>query len=218
MSPDALVADRVHREIKQRILAGKYASGTSLTVQSLADIFGTSISPVRDALNRLVGERLVEIQPAGGFMLPEITSARAYNLYSLHADLVRMVVKVMAGIDTLEPPPSYLSDQTADGPAVAAATSQFFALLAGFSPNREHLGAIVQTGERLALLRLHEGSIAKHGGELAGLWNVTRSGNRNATRIAMWHYHRRRLLRVEGISIATTRGLIEPKDSRNRRF
>ncbi|RSU54898.1 GntR family transcriptional regulator [Sphingobium yanoikuyae] len=205
MSPEAFTADRIHREIKELIVAGKFTPGLPLTVQSLADDFGTSTSPVRDALNRLVGERLVDMQGGGGFALPGMTRRTAYHLYSFHGDLIRTIVKVMARLDELGPPPAFLLNKTAGGVALAHATAEFFALTAACSPNPEHLDAIVQIGERLAVLRLHEGAIGRQGEELATLWNVTRSGNRNATRVAMWQYHRRRLLRVEDISASATR-------------
>ncbi|MGA1809826.1 MULTISPECIES: GntR family transcriptional regulator [Sphingobium] len=205
MSPDAFTADRIHREIKKLIMAGKFTPGLPLTVQSLADEFGTSTSPVRDALNRLVGERLVETQGGGGFALPEITKRNVYHLYSYHADLVRTIVKVMVRLEEMGSPPAFVVNRSAHGLALAYATAEFFSLLASCSPNPEHLDAIVQAGERLAILRLHEGPIGRQGEELATLWNVTRSGNRNATRIAMWQYHRRRLLRADQISSAATR-------------
>lgn len=64
MAPEALTADRLHRDIKALILRGYFGAGLPLTVHAMAEAFGTSISPVRDALNRLVGERLVEMQGA----------------------------------------------------------------------------------------------------------------------------------------------------------
>jgi DNA-binding transcriptional regulator YhcF (GntR family) len=207
MSPEAFTADRVHREIKALVMAGKFTPGLPLTVQSLADEFGTSTSPVRDALNRLVGERLVEMQGGGGFALAEIDRRSAYNLYSFHGDLVRTIVKVMVRFDELGAPPACLLNKTAQGLTLAQATAEFFALTAACSPNPEHLDAIVQVGERLAVFRLYEGAIGRRGEELATLWNVTRSGNRNATRVAMWQYHRRRLLRADEIFSAATRAI-----------
>lgn len=204
MAPDAYTAARVHREIKELIIAGRFQPGLPLVVQTLAERFGTSISPVRDALNRLVGERLVDMQGGGGFTLPMATSRSAFHLYSWHGDLVRLIVRVMTSFEEIGAPPAALFARRADGPDIAAATAEFFSLLASCSPNSEHLDAMIQAEERLAILRLHEGGIGRQGEELATLWNVTRSGNRNATRVAMWQYHRRRLLRVDEIASAAT--------------
>ena len=205
MAPDAFTADRVHREIKQLIMAGKFKPGLPLVVQTLAETFGTSISPVRDALNRLVGERLVDMQGGGGFALPTVTRRSAFHLYSWHADIVRLIVKVMVRIEEIGAPPGILLNRKANIGDIAAATAEFFSSLGSCSPNGEHLDAIIHAGERLAILRLHEGSIGRQGEELAALWNITRSGNRNATRVAMWQYHRRRLVRADEISLASTR-------------
>lgn len=205
MSPEAVAADRIHRELKAWIMQGRFTAGLPLIVQALAEEFGTSISPVRDALHRLVGERLVEVQGGGGFAMPSITKRTAYHLYSWHADLVRMVIKVMIKLEQIGPPPEVILNGNGDPHAIAAATAELFGQMGACSQNPEHLDAILSAGERLNVLRLHEGAVVRQGEELTSLWNVTRSGNRNATRVAMWQYHRRRLLRVDKISSAAAR-------------
>ncbi|WP_257555919.1 GntR family transcriptional regulator [Sphingobium sp. CFD-2] len=205
MAPEALTADRLHREIKTLIMRGRFAPGMPVALQAMADAFGTSISPVRDALNRLVGERMIETQGGGGFVMPAITYRRAYYLYALHADQVRMVIKAVEEPANIGLPPASLLDNSPDPHSIVAATAELFSSLASCSPNPEHLDTIVGTGERLAVLRLHEGEVTRRSEELLALWNVTHSGNKNATRTAMGQYHRRRLLRADKISAAAAR-------------
>lgn len=204
MAPEALTADRLHRDIKELIMRGHFAPGLPLTVQAMADEFGTSISPVRDALNRLVGERLVEMQGGGGFAIPAITPRNTHDLYALHADLVRAAVKNADGFERMIGPPSELIEGSADARSVAQVAAEFFALVASCSHNLEHFDAITGTGDRLAVRRLHEGGPARRCIELSALWNVTKSGNKSAIRSAMWQYHRRRLLHVDEISMAAS--------------
>ena len=204
MAPEALTADRLHRDIKGLIMRGHFTPGRPLTVQALADEFGTSISPVRDALNRLVGERLVEMQGGGGFAIPAITPRNTHDLYALHADLVRAAVKNADGFDTMIGPPLELVEGIADARSIALVTAEFFALVAGCSGNLEHFDAVTATGEGLGVRRLHEGGTIRQGIELTALWNVTKSDNKSAIRSAMWQYHRRRLLRVDEISVAAS--------------
>ncbi|PZU64573.1 GntR family transcriptional regulator [Sphingobium sp.] len=196
MSPESVTADRIHRELKRNIVEGQFAPGGVLGLQNIARIFGTSISPVRDALNRLVGERIVELQPGGGFTVPIFDKRKAFHIYSWHAEVVRAVVKVMDRLDHLGSPPEMLSDTSLEAGVIARATSEFFTALASCSPNPEHLVAIEGLGERLHILRLHEGMLSRQAEELGSLWKLAGTGNRNATRVAMWHYHRKRLLRA----------------------
>jgi DNA-binding transcriptional regulator YhcF (GntR family) len=204
MAPEALTADRLHRDIKGLITRGHFAPGLPLNVQAMADEFGTSISPVRDALNRLVGERLVEMQGGGGFAIPAITPRNTHDLYALHADLVRAAIKNAESFDKMIGPPSELVEGIADARSIALVTAEFFTLVAGCSGNLEHFDAITGAGDRLAVRRLHEGGTTRLGLELAMLWNVTKSGNKSTIRSAMWQYHRRRLSRVHEISIAAS--------------
>ncbi len=205
MSPEAVTAERIHRELKRLLCTGRFVPGLPLTVQSLANEFGTSISPVRDALNRLVGERLINVQGGGGFAMPYLSPRTAFNLYSWHAEITRLIIKVMVTFEPVGDPPPDIVGVRADPPAIESATAELFTRLAACSPNPEHQEAIDSVADRLALLRLHEGAITKRGEELLELWIVTRSGNKNATRTAMMQYHRKRLSRVDEISAAASR-------------
>jgi DNA-binding GntR family transcriptional regulator len=70
--------ERVYRELKQAIIRGHFAPGQAITIRSLAMTFGTSPMPARDALNRLVTERAVEMPNARSFRIPILKEA-AFN-------------------------------------------------------------------------------------------------------------------------------------------
>src|SRR6266849_10081749 len=55
--------ERVYRTLKQAILEGRFSPGEALPSRSLAEVLGTSVMPVRDALVRLRAEGGVEIPP-----------------------------------------------------------------------------------------------------------------------------------------------------------
>lgn len=57
------LADRVYRRIRALILAGKLAPGELLRQEALAEGLGTSRTPLREALNRLASEGLIEFRP-----------------------------------------------------------------------------------------------------------------------------------------------------------
>ena len=203
MSPEALTADRVYHDLKRQIMLGHFKPGSSIGLTGIAQQFGTSISPVRDALQRLFGERLVEIHSGGGFAIPAMNRRSVLHLYSWHSDLVRLAVKGMTRPDKIGEFPGIHSEEgSARHRTIADLTAQLFEAIGAASTNPEHHEAILLAGARLHPLRLKEAILPKLESELANLWNVTRSANKNSIRIAMWHYHRRRLLKAKSLSSA----------------
>lgn len=78
---------RVYDTLRGHILTGMLLPGQRLKVANLAAEHQVSLNVVREALNRLAGERLVEVQPQFGFAVREL-SAEDLN------DLVDMRVMV----------------------------------------------------------------------------------------------------------------------------
>lgn len=83
--------DRVYGELRRAIMAGVYRPGEKLSMSGLADSFGTSLMPVREALRRLAADNAVQILPKRGVMIPLVSRARFVEL-----DRVRLVLEGMA--------------------------------------------------------------------------------------------------------------------------
>jgi DNA-binding GntR family transcriptional regulator len=58
--------ERVYRAIRERILSGAYGPGYRVVIDSLAEEFGVSALPVREAIWRLEAEGLVVYRPNAG--------------------------------------------------------------------------------------------------------------------------------------------------------
>ena len=84
--------ERVHASLRARLHAGRFVLGEQLEPQHLADELNASITPVRDALHRLVGERLVEVAPAGGFRIPILTEVGLRHLYDWNRRLLLLAL------------------------------------------------------------------------------------------------------------------------------
>src|SRR5579872_5196064 len=84
--------ERVYAAIRQRLRDGVYKPGERLEPAALADELSASITPVRDALHRLTGERLVEAPRHEGFRVPMMTETMLRQLYSWHRDLLLLAV------------------------------------------------------------------------------------------------------------------------------
>lgn len=59
----ATVNERVHAELRGLLMSGRFAPGQPLTITDLADAFGTSAQPVRDAIRKLCAEKALENLP-----------------------------------------------------------------------------------------------------------------------------------------------------------
>lgn len=68
--------DEVYDSLKEAVIQGRIAPGSNMTIRSLAASFGISMTPVREALRRLVAEHVLVILPNRSFALPIITQER----------------------------------------------------------------------------------------------------------------------------------------------
>jgi DNA-binding GntR family transcriptional regulator len=72
--------DLAHTQLRDGLLAGRFAPGTVLTLRSLAESFGTSITPVRDAVTRLVAQGVLQQGPRNAAIVPNLTKSELRHL------------------------------------------------------------------------------------------------------------------------------------------
>ena len=61
------IQQRVYQQLREALMKGRFAPGDVVTLRSLADAFGTSAMPVREAVRQLVAERPeLELLPGAG--------------------------------------------------------------------------------------------------------------------------------------------------------
>jgi DNA-binding GntR family transcriptional regulator len=70
-------------EIRQAILSGRYAAGTQLRQDALAEAYGVSRIPVREVLFQLEAEGLVKILPQKGAVVSELSRAEIDDVFAL---------------------------------------------------------------------------------------------------------------------------------------
>nr|WP_319485950.1 GntR family transcriptional regulator [uncultured Cohaesibacter sp.] len=68
------LVDLVAKQIRSMIFAGDYLPGEKLVVRELSEVLGVSHTPVKDALNRLVSEDLVEAIPNKSMVVKSFTN------------------------------------------------------------------------------------------------------------------------------------------------
>ena len=75
----------VAEEIREQIISGQIKGNEPLRQESLADEFGCSLIPVREALLNLTGEGLVEFIPHKGAVAKEISIIEVEEIFALRA-------------------------------------------------------------------------------------------------------------------------------------
>jgi DNA-binding GntR family transcriptional regulator len=78
--------------LRLRILRGELPPGQALPQDELAAAFGVSKIPVREALQRLDAEGVVELVPNRGAVVRTLDAARARELYGLRRGLERALL------------------------------------------------------------------------------------------------------------------------------
>ena len=76
---------RVRDELQHAILEGELRPGERLRAEALAQRFGTSRTPVREALLQLEAQGLVEVEPNRGAVVKAFDAADLLDLYELRA-------------------------------------------------------------------------------------------------------------------------------------
>jgi DNA-binding GntR family transcriptional regulator len=69
------LSGRVYSEIRDALMNGQYEPGERLRIAALAEQMGVSITPVREAIFRLVSEQGLEMKAATAVHVPVITAA-----------------------------------------------------------------------------------------------------------------------------------------------
>jgi DNA-binding GntR family transcriptional regulator len=180
--------DRVYAAIRQRLREGAYRPGARLEPATLSEELNASVTPVRDALHRLTGERLVEAPRHEGFRVPMMTELILRQLYAWHHDLLILAIlnrktALREGDEPGEPAESALHGRR----------NAIFLALAQSTGNPEHLIALQAVTERLEpVQRLEDALLEAVEEETEAIVAALRSGDRTALRRSLLQYHRRR--------------------------
>lgn len=93
----ARVSDRAFDALYTAIIHGDLEAGSRLQVRDLEESLGTSMMPVREALNRLEEFGLVETLPYRGAVVKTFSQGELLEIYSVRTLLESQVVKLGIG-------------------------------------------------------------------------------------------------------------------------
>ncbi|MTH46006.1 GntR family transcriptional regulator [Intestinirhabdus alba] len=91
------LTSQVENGLKHQLSIGALKPGARLITKNIAAELGISITPVREALLRLVSARALAIAPAQAFMVPEISLAGLNEIHTIRCELEGMAVAAAAG-------------------------------------------------------------------------------------------------------------------------
>ncbi len=79
------LADQVYQRLRVDIIIGQYAAGARLVELEIAEAMGTSQGPVREALQRLEREGLVQRQAHSATFVTDLLMDEMYELFSIRS-------------------------------------------------------------------------------------------------------------------------------------
>src|SRR3977135_4649241 len=93
---DTSLRHQVYDSLREALTAGRFLPGQKLTFRFVAGALGVSLTPVREALRRLVAEGAFEMQPNRSVRVPLMTRAKILELRDIRIALEGLAAKQAA--------------------------------------------------------------------------------------------------------------------------
>jgi len=170
----------VYEILKQKIIRSVYEPGERLNIETLAESLEVSATPVRECLNRLVAEDLLELVPRVGFFTKPVLEGSVRELYELNFAL--------------------LTSARQSPEMLASLSSKMFLNLALLSGNQELIARIGNINDRLYYIRKVEAGCAKRPDQyILVLCKAIAHQDYSAIRTALVEYHNECLLVLRNV-------------------
>lgn len=156
------LAEEIYRFLEGEILSGRLEGGTRLVLRQIAEQVGTSIIPVRDAINRLEDVGLAVSEPRKGAVVKSYSTSELIDIYELRllieSEATRLATpRVTAeALASMEESLNDIADLIAEGrPGDATlAEAALYRTLYEFSGNSALNGVIEQLWKQSHLYRI----------------------------------------------------------------
>jgi len=152
----------IYERLSERILHWSYLPGHRLTEEALCEEFKVSRSPVREALNTLVENGLIEKKPGVGYSVKLLDFDEINELYDVRIALETYAIELICrngmDADRLAELRAYWVDIGSRLPdaatIVAAADEEFHELLATLTGNKTLFSMLKSIDQRIHFVRL----------------------------------------------------------------
>ena len=88
------LAEKAYEKVRSGLISARFEPGEILRIRSLAEEYGISATPVREALQRLVAENALELQPNKSFRVPVLSIARFEEVRRIRCALEPMAAEL----------------------------------------------------------------------------------------------------------------------------
>jgi DNA-binding GntR family transcriptional regulator len=156
---------RVRDALRQDIVSGVFGQGEWLKIAGLAERYGLSSAPIREALNQLEAEGLVELLPNRGARVRLITRDFIADLFEIRLALEPMMAQRSAAVARPEHVEQLVQAQAALEEAMASGVTQgmitanqvFHRTLFDIRPNQPGIDMLKQHSALVSSVRRHYG-------------------------------------------------------------
>ena len=88
------LAEKAYAQLRSDLISAQFRPGESIKIRALADHYGISATPIREAMQRLAAENALEMQPNKSFQVPVLTVARFQEIRRVRIALEPMAAEL----------------------------------------------------------------------------------------------------------------------------
>lgn len=193
MSADHGLSERAYTSLKFDLVEGRLTPGR-VHIGKLADRYGMSATPIREAMLRLVGEALLEMPAAGGFEIPVLNETKVRHLYALSQYVMLTAVSCRSGLLAAHD----IGERCISDPLPPI--ERLFDSLAQASQNTPLMFFVQNLNDQMRRIRrAEEGKLSGLEREFGALLRQCEHGSKQSVRRSVIAYHRRRLRHLSEI-------------------
>ncbi len=190
---------QIYGRVKTEILNRGFYPGERINIEKFSERLRVSTTPVREVLNRMVAEDLVDLVPQMGFFMKRLSEADMRDLLEFNALLVNWSLADFqrqypdCSLSLVPPLPSELKDivqrEVMGASQLAVMTGMFFLHIAKLSGNQEIISQVSSCNDRLQPARVCEFSESNRSIEqLVKLCDLFVAGDFSKLKQSLSHY------------------------------
>ena len=81
------LTDQAEAVLRESLMSGVFVPGQAITIRALSALLGISVTPAKDAMTRLIGERVLEWGPRRSALVPALTLQSIGEIYTIRLAL-----------------------------------------------------------------------------------------------------------------------------------
>ncbi|MEQ8179157.1 MAG: GntR family transcriptional regulator [Amphiplicatus sp.] len=182
----------MYRTLMNRVLAGGFSPGARIDVNEIAAVDGVSPTPVRNALNRLVGAGLLVSHSNEGFFAPILSEQDLRDLYDSSGALLGLAIA--RGANARPPPKPAAVDHAYADETIERRAEEAFRDIMRLCGNAMLCAALADISLRLRPARVRESDVIVNlGAELRRILRAYEAADFTELDRLIGAYHRRRI-------------------------